>query len=46
MDKKYLLSNGKVKSVPKEHEQQFFKDLEAAGLSAELLKGELSLIHI
>ena len=40
MDKKYLLSNGSTQIVPLEYEQQFFKLLDEANLTAELITDE------
>jgi hypothetical protein len=38
MEKKYLLSDGRTKTVPPEHEEAFFKALEEAGLTATLVQ--------
>ena len=40
MDKKYLLSNGSTQIVPLEYEQDFFKLLKEADLTAELITDE------
>ena len=40
MDKKYLLSNGSMQIVPLEYEQDFFKLLKEADLTAELITDE------